>query len=441
MKIPSQLRGLGNSRNLKILLIIVVALATTLAVSINNRSSGPQKSNSRTAATDKLINAARQALDNDSNNPDRYAALCNLYLQKVRETADVSYYKKCDDLLVKATKTDPNNAEVTAARASVAYGRHSFSEGLSLSQKARQINPNQVSYYGLAGDGQVELGQYEEAVKSFQAMVNKKPALNSYNRVAYIREIYGDIEGAKTALQSAVSAGSSFPENVAFSQVELGKLQSRHDLGKAEETYQQALQTLPDYPPALEGLGKAAFARKDYKKAAKHFQQALDILPIAQYSKALGDTYSAAGDKTKAEQQYYLTELAFNKSTSGGVNNDYEFSVYLSQQNKDNQKAIELAKKAVTERPNIFSSDALAWALYRDGRFAEAQAASMQALRLGENEPSIVYHAGMIAEKLGQKEQAKRFLQKAIEQDNNFLESHFSLLDRKEAADALARLK
>ncbi len=59
--------------------------------------------------------------------------------------------------------------------------------------------------------------------------------------------------------------------------MELGKLYIRHDLDKAGRAYQEALQTYPDYSPASEGLGKVAFARKDYTKAEKHFQEAFDI--------------------------------------------------------------------------------------------------------------------------------------------------------------------
>jgi hypothetical protein len=42
---------------------------------------------------------------------------------------------------------------------------------------------------------------------------------------------------------------------------------------------------------------------------------------------------------------------------------------------------------------------------------------------------------------LGQNEQAKEYLKTAFELDNYFLESHFSLLDRKTATTVLEGLK
>lgn len=419
--------------------ILLSVLLAFVALTVMMQAESP-KSLTNLSATDRLILTTQQKLDADPKNPDRYVALCNLYLQKIRETAETELYSKCSSLLDKAATIDANNSDVVATRAMVAYGQHDFKAGLTLAQKALQLNPDKVSHYGLVGDGQIELGQYEEATESIQTMVNKKPELSAYNRVAYIRELYGDIDGAKTALATAVTSGSSFAENVAYSQTELAKLQMRTDLDKAKKSYEQALQVDPRYSPAVEGLGKIAFAKGDYDAAQKYFQQALDILPLAQYATDLGDVFTRQGNDTKAQQQYLLALLALNESAKGGVNVDYEQSVYLSQRGNEPAKAVALARKVLAARPNIFSADALAWALFHDGKYEEAQDNINSALRLGENEPVILYHAGRIAEKLGQREQAIRYLNKAKRYDNHFLDSHFSLLDFNDNEAALKRL-
>ncbi|MBA3758003.1 tetratricopeptide repeat protein [Candidatus Saccharibacteria bacterium] len=440
MKSDAVLNFLKTNRNILLVVVAVAGILTGSIVLNIARSNNPNSSTRPYSNTDQLIQIGRSRLAADPGNPSRYVSLCQLYLQKVRENADTSLYEKCDSLLGKATGLDTANADIAATQASVAYGRHSFREGLELSKKALQLNPLPVAYWGLVGDGQIELGQYNEAVQSFQTMVDKKPELSSFNRVAYVREVYGDIAGAKSALGAAISAGSSFPENVAFSQVELGKLHARSDLDKAERTYKEALQTYPSYPPALEGLGRVAFARGDHKEAIKYFSQAFEILPLAQYVSALGDVYTGKGDKKKASQQYFLAQLAFDKSSSGGVNNDFELSTFLSERNKDPKKSLELAQAAFAVRPNIFSADALSWAHYRLGNYTEAQAASREAMKLGEHQAVVLYHAGMIADKLGQKEQADKYLKKAFGLDKYFLESHFSILDRQVAKEALERL-
>lgn len=425
-------------------IVVVAAILLPLFVltisTIQNLASDNSKS-AQAEPIDRLINEAQARLDNDQQNPIRYADLCQLYLQKLRETADTSLYEKCETLLDKASIIDSKNEEVVAAQASVAYGRHDFVKGLALSQKASKINPDKAAYYGLIGDGQLELGQYKEAALSLQTMIDKKPELSAYNRVAYLRELYGDIDGAKTALNSAISSGSSFAENVAFSQVELGKLQARSDLDQAERSYMQALQMEPDYAPALEGLGRLAFARGDNDKAIDYLNQAFKQLPLAQYAAGLGDIYSSNNDTEKADSQYFLANLAFENSNDDSVNNDYELSFYLSQRDMKPEEALKLAQKSVAVRPNIFSFDGLALAQYRNNNYKAAEKSINKALKLGQHEPVILYHAGLIAKELGNNKQAQSYLEKAFDVDKYFLESHFTVNDRQTGKDALESLK
>lgn len=425
------------------LLIIPVLVGTILVgaafIVVQDYSNGSRNDQAR-SATDVAIENAQKKLDSNPDAAVLYADLCQSYLEKVKENADTSYYGRCDDLFLKANRLDLNSAEVSAAQAAVAYGRHSFERGLEFALRARELNPDKVSYYGLVGDGQLELGQYDAAVQSFQTMIDKKPELGSYNRVAYVRELYGDIDGARAALESAIAASSSNPVDVAYTQVELGKLHLRRDLGKAEASFEQALRIVPDYPPALEGMGKVAFARQDYDKAQQYFQKAFDELPLSQYASALGDTYSAKGDIKKADAQYFLAQLAFDKSNTSGVNNDYELALFLTNRAKEPERALRLAQASVETRPNSFSYDVLAWAQFHLGDYAAAKKNSQQALQLGKH-PFFLYHAAMIAEKLGQKESAKIYLEKAFTVDHYLLETHFSLLDRNKAHTALERLK
>lgn len=421
--------------------LIIFGAAVVIGLVIASQPSAKVTTDTDKSPLDKSITATRNKLDVNPSNVVLMVALCQDYLQKVRETADSSYYTRCDQLLSEAVAKEPQNASVIAAQALLAYGRHDFTKGLALAQKAQNLDPNHAAYYGLVGDGQIELGQYDQAVAAFQSMVSKRPDLSSFNRVAYIREIYGDISGAENALNNAVASGSSFPENVAYSQVELGKLYSRSDLRQAELMNAQALQTYKQYPPALEGLGKIAFAHRDYTKAAHYFEQAFNALPLAQYANDLADTYAVAGNKTMAAQQYYLAELAFDKSSTGGVNNDFEKATYLTNHSRDLSTANALSQQAVANRPNIFSYDGLAWNWYKQGHYSEAQTTILTALVMGSHEPVILYHAGMIAAKTGQTDQARIYLQQAFADDHDFLESHFSLLDKQAGAKALADLR
>ena len=60
-------------------------------------------------------------------------------------------------------------------------------------------------------------------------------------------------------------------------------------------------------------------------------------------------------------------------------------------------------------------ADALAWALYANGRYREAAAASEHALRLGTRNALFLFHAGMINLRLGNRDAAERVLRDAFE--------------------------
>jgi tetratricopeptide (TPR) repeat protein len=65
------------------------------------------------------------------------------------------------------------------------------------------------------------------------------------------------------------------------------------------------------------------------------------------------------------------------------------------------------------------------------GNYQEAQRYASEVLQLYTRDPLKLFHAGMIAKALGEKEQAREYLQQAID-----LNPHFSLLYADEAADS-----
>lgn len=394
-----------------------------------------KKTKSSDSPIDRKIAALELKLQKNPKDVSVAILLSNAYMQKVRETADVSYYATIEDLLDATEKIDNNNADIFATRASVAAGRHDFATALTFGQKALELNPDKAHYYGIVGDAQLELGQYDKAVATIQRMMDLRPDFSAFTRVAYIRELYGEVEAATDALERGISAGSPYPENIAWTYGELGRLATRTDLDLAAHHYEQALTIVPDYPPALEGLGLIASAKKDPGKALEYFKKAFDRLPIAQYAVDRGDVYKKKGDSKKAAQQYTLAQIAFEKSTTSGVNTDLEMAYFLADHDRDLKIALEKARAAHRARPNVYAADALAWAYYKNQKVEEAQQYMKEALRLGEHIPLILFHAGMIAYKKGESEAAKRYLEKALA-----LHPHFSLLYVSEAAETLKKL-
>ena len=82
-----------------------------------------------------------------SQDPDdffNYDRLGVAYIQKARETGDVTYYNLAAKALEKSLaleSTHPAAAPATKHLATVYYAEHRFGETLALAQKAIELNP------------------------------------------------------------------------------------------------------------------------------------------------------------------------------------------------------------------------------------------------------------------------------------------------------------
>jgi tetratricopeptide (TPR) repeat protein len=384
-------------------------------------------------STDSLIGSLQEKIRENPKDFDSHINLASAYLQKVRETGDPTLYTKTEDLLGEAQKLDDQSPELFATQGTLALARHDFQAALEHGTRALALDPESASYHGIVGDAQLELGMYDEAIQSYQDMVDSRPDFDSFSRVAYARELYGDPEGAIEAMEFALQAGSGTPENVAWAHVQLGNLWfTSGNLEEAQKAYGLSNSTVNAYAPALAGQAKVAAARGDLQQAATLYQQAFNRMPLPEYAIALGDVYAEMGDRKKAEGQYELVMSMDKLLRANGVDTDLEIALFYADHDIDLQTSLEKARAAYDARPSIHTADALAWTLYRTGNYKEAQEYSSDALMLGTRDPLKLFHAGMISKELGQEEQARTYLQQAID-----LNPHFSLLYADEAADGL----
>jgi tetratricopeptide (TPR) repeat protein len=430
------------------LLGLAVALAAVAAILASGLLHGDEPPSGKDAApvasvagtdssTDKLIAGLQRRLKDDPEDFSSYVNLANAYLQKVRETGDPSLYAKAEDLLDHAEKIEPQNPELFATRGILALARHDFARALEFGERALALNPESARYHGIVGDAQIELGRYEEAIASYQKMIDHRPDFSSYSRVAYARELYGDPEGAIQAMQDVVDAGAPVPENKAWAYVQLGNLRfTSGQLQEAAKDYDLATKTLPNYPPALAGQARIAAVRGELEDAAALYQQAFDRMPLAEYAINLGDVYTEMGERQKAGEQYDLVRVIDKLYRANGVNTDLEIALFYADHDMKLQTSLQKARAAYEARPSIHAADVLAWTLYKTGNYEEAQRYSSEALKLGTRDSLKLFHAGMIAKALGHDEQAQKYLQQAID-----LNPHFSLLYSNTATAALEDLK
>ena len=389
------------------------------------------------SSTDDRVETLQEQLKQNSDDQRAYVLLGAAYLQKVRETGDPIYYSKTEKALGRALDLQPDDFAAMIQMGALSLARHQFREALDWGEKARAISPGTALIYGVIGDAQTELGQYDAALKTFQTMVDLRPDLSSYSRASYMRELRGDVDGAIEAMQRAVQAGGPNAENTNWTRVQLGNLYfNSGDLAEAEAQYNQALVLYPGYIHAIASLARVHAARGEYDDAIKLYIDATNRIPLPEYVIALGDVYEAAGHNLEAQQQFDLVRAMERFYAANGVDTDLEMALFNADHDQNLNKTLALARKAYTNRPSIYGADVLAWTLYKTGNYIEAQKYSEEALRLGTKDALKLFHAGMIALKLDDKTKAREYLEQALT-----INPHFSILYADEARRILQTLQ
>jgi tetratricopeptide (TPR) repeat protein len=92
-------------------------------------------------------------------------------------------------------------------------------------------------------------------------------------------------------------------------------------------------------------------------------------------------------------------------------NSNHELIFYYADYAHDPAQALQVAQMEYARRQDVFTRDSYAWALYRNGRYKEATEQIQTALAVGIRDARLFRHAGEIALKSGNTDQALRYLQ------------------------------
>jgi tetratricopeptide (TPR) repeat protein len=365
-----------------------------------------------------------------------FAALGLAYVAQARVSGDPSWYPMAQEALAESLRLNAEaNVDALLGIGALALARHDFERALEHGRAAAELDPYGADAYGVVGDALVELGRYDEAFEAFQTMVDMRPDLASYARVSYARELLGDVPGAVDAMELAFGAAGT-PSDRAWTAYRLGELAfGSGDVRTAAGWYERGRHLDPTYASNLAGLAKVAWARGNTELAIRRYEQVVARYPSAEFVIALGDLYRTAGRDDLAASQGDVVRAMHDLAVANGVNVDLELALFDADHG-DPVSALGAAEAEWERRHSVHVADALAWALYANGRYEKAAAYAERALELGTRDALFLFHAGMIRLELGDDAGARRALRDALEIDPNF-----SILHSATAAHVLAELE
>ena len=386
--------------------------------------------------TDNTIAIWTNRVQQNARDEHALVQLGDALMQKARDTADVSYYSRAEALYRQALALRSTNMEALIGLAWVSGARHEFEQSIAWARQAVAIEPQHHTAYGLLGDAALEMGDYDDALKHYQKMLDIRPDLASYSRGAYVLFVTGDSRRAMLLMHKAIAAGAPYAENTAWCRAQLAlMLWATGALLPAEQLLHTALAEAPQNYHVLAVMGKIKAAQQDFEAAIDYYKRASAIAPQLEVVIALGDLYRRTGDQEAATKQDALVDVIHQLNTANGVRDDITIARFYAERERHLSEALRIAEAVYTTRPNVFVADTLAWCYYKNGRYEEASKAIKKALSQKTPDAMILFHAGMIYAKLGAHPTAQKYLYQALSLQANFHPVYASV-----AADTLTQL-
>lgn len=368
--------------------VVLVCLAGTSV-----RAQAPSPAEAQIAAAGKMVAA-------DPAKPDAHNLLALAYARRARETADTSFYGLAEEAIARSLQLAPDNFEALKMRAWVLLGRHEFAQALELAKLLNKRAPDDLMVYGFLTDAHVELGNYQEAEAACQWMLDLRPGnIPAFTRAAFLRELFGDIEGAIELMTAAYQRTSPLEvEDRAWILTQLAHLELLASRApNAERIATEALSLFPGYHYALAMLAKVRSAQGKHAEAADLMKRRYEAAPHPENLYALAEAFEKAGRRDEAAKAFATFELQALKESGTWDNANRELIFYFATRRP--AEALRIAQLEFSRRQDVHTLDAYAWALHKNNRTAEARTQMARALAVGVKDPELLARAAAIGSK------------------------------------------
>lgn len=409
--------------------------AGVLAAAAVDHSTPPAVVPRSGASIDQTITALQTHLVAVPKDYPGWATLGLAYVQQAKITVNSDYYPKAQGSFETSLGlNDSDNFLAYAGLSALASARHDFTTAETRARKGLALNASSPILYGALSDALVQLGRYGEADTAIAKMVSIRPDTPSLARHSYLRELRGDLDGARQLMQQALDFAPT-PSDRAFTLFQLGELDfNSGDPNTALDHYRQALAASPTDVQALAGKAKAEAALGQHLTAIDDYTTVVSRAPEPGLVLEFGEFLQSIGRTTEAQAQYKVvaaTQLLF---TANGVEPDATATLFAADHGQPSD-ALANARLGITTRPFLVMQDAYAWALHANGLDPQALDAIHTASQLGFRSALFHYHAGMIEHALGDDASAAAELTAALH-----INPYFSPLAAPVARQLLASL-
>jgi tetratricopeptide (TPR) repeat protein len=411
--------------------LLLLAMVTGVGLGQTSSPSTDQK----LSPAERSMAQAKKSIEKNPNDFEAYNSLALAFSRRARETSNVVFYTQGEEALQKSFAISPDNFDGQRIRVWLLLGKHEFAAALEAAKELSRKLPDDVMLYGFLTDANVELGNYKEAETATQWMLDLKPGnMPGLTRGAYLRELFGDIDGSLDLMNMAYqSTPPSEVEDAAWIVTQMAHLDlAVGKIDEAEKLSQQALALFPGYHYALGNLAKVRIQQKRYDEAAELLRQRYQGAPHAENLFDLARALQWAGHKEEAQKAFAEFEQKSLLETNRADNSNHELIFYYADYANQPSRALEVAQREYARRHDVFTLDCYAWALHLNNRDQEALNQITAALAVGIRDAQLFRHAGEIALAAGDRASAEHYLRQSAE-----LNTSSSILPRRELSGSV----
>ena len=205
------------------------------------------------------------------------------------------------ELLARAHKTAPQNTDVIFLLARVSMTENYFEDAIPLLESGLNIAPQRADLHAALGESYFMSGKTEKAIDEFKTLIALDPSARSYAFMGLSYRHLGRFEEATKYF----SEGLKLDPHNASCLYNLGFIEERQgNSARADELFQRALRSNPDFSEALLELANLRVKDKKYAEAAdllRHYVKvgqdvATGYYKLAMVERSLHQTAAAERD-------------------------------------------------------------------------------------------------------------------------------------------------
>lgn len=352
-------------------------------------------------------------LEKDKNNTDAMTALASLEIQQKRIPEATGW-------LEKASEADP-----AALAPALRLGGHYLTvnqapKALALARKLQTNHPTDIGVMELLGQTQIASKDFPAALETYSKLITLQPKSGlAYMRVASVHMLMKDEAAAATNLQRAISLQPDLlPARAAAVEVAL-----RRD--RQDEALKLARDTQRDYPKHPLGFvlqGDAHLVKRQGAEAIAAYEKAQALAPSTSTVIKLSEAMMASGKAAEGTRRLATWAKAHPDDLGAAL---YLSNAYLK--TGDAKAAIPVLERIVERAPQeAMALNNLAWA-YGQSKDARALPTAERAAKIGGDNPAILDTLGWLLVEQGNIERGLPLLKKAAAAAPNATEINYHL--------------